>query len=114
VAALPRVAVPIRPRTARHPAKPRRETPRLSIVVLLFTNLSDDSDQEYFADGITDDFTTDLSRIADSFVIARNTAFTYKGKPVDLREIGRKLGVRYVLEGSSPPQRSRPSTPAAK
>jgi hypothetical protein len=57
-------------------------------------------DQEYFADGITDDLTTDLSRIADSFVIARNTAFTYKGKSVDAKEIGRELGVRYVLEGS--------------
>jgi TolB-like protein/class 3 adenylate cyclase/Tfp pilus assembly protein PilF len=100
VAALPRVAVPIRPKTARHRAKPRRETPRLSIVVLPFTNLSNDPDQEYFADGITDDLTTDLSRIADSFVIARNTAFTYKGKSVDAKEIGRELGVRYVLEGS--------------
>jgi TolB-like protein/class 3 adenylate cyclase/Tfp pilus assembly protein PilF len=75
-------------------------TPRLSIVVLPFTNLSNDADQEYFADGITDDLTTDLSRIADSFVIARNTAFTYKGKAVDAKQIGRDLGVRYVVEGS--------------
>jgi adenylate cyclase len=74
--------------------------PRLSIVVLPFTNLSDDREQEYFADGITDDLTTDLSRISRSFVIARNTAFTYKGKPVDVKQIGRELGVRYVLEGS--------------
>jgi len=73
---------------------------RLSIVVLPFTNLSDDREQEYFADGVTDDLTTDLSRIADSFVIARNTAFTYKGKPVDAKQVGRELGVRYVLEGS--------------
>jgi TolB-like protein/class 3 adenylate cyclase/Tfp pilus assembly protein PilF len=74
--------------------------PRLSIVVLPFANLSNDPDQEYFADGITDDLTTDLSRISGSFVIARNTAFTYKGKPVDAKQIGRELGVRYVLEGS--------------
>jgi adenylate cyclase len=74
--------------------------PRLSIVVLPFTNLSSDPEQEYFADGITDDLTTDLSRISGSFVIARNTAFTYKGKSVDARQIGRELGVRYVLEGS--------------
>jgi TolB-like protein/Flp pilus assembly protein TadD len=74
--------------------------PRLSIVVLPFENLSHDPDQDYFADGITEDLTTDLSRIAGSFVIARNTAFTYKGKPVDPRQLGRDLGVRYVLEGS--------------
>jgi adenylate cyclase len=63
-------------------------------------NLSSDPDQDYFTDGITDDLTTDLSRISGSFVIARNTAFTYKGKSVDVRQIGRELGVRYVLEGS--------------
>jgi len=76
------------------------EAPRLSIVVLPFSNLSGDSSQGYFADGITDDLTTDLSRIAGSFVISRNTAFTFKGKAVDARQIGRELGVRYVLEGS--------------
>ena len=74
--------------------------PRLSIVVLPFENLSGDKEQDYFADGITDDLTTDLSHLPDSFVIARNTAFTYKGKPVDAKQIGRDLGVRYVLEGS--------------
>jgi TolB-like protein/class 3 adenylate cyclase len=74
--------------------------PRLSIVVLPFSNLSNDPEQEYFVDGITDDLTTDLSRISGSFVIARNTAFTYKGKPVDAKQVGRELGVRYVLEGS--------------
>ena len=74
--------------------------PRLSMVVLPFANLSNDPGQEYFADGITDDLTTDLSRIEGSMVIARNTAFTYKGKEVDSRKIGRELGVRYVLEGS--------------
>jgi TolB-like protein len=67
---------------------------------LPFANLSNDPAQDYFADGITDDLTTDLSHIADSFVIARNTAFTYKGKAVDVKEIGRDLGVRYALEGS--------------
>jgi adenylate cyclase len=72
-------------------------------VVLPFGNLSDDPKQEYFADGITDDLTTDLSRISNSFVIARNTAFTFKGKAVDVKEIGRELGVRYVLEGSVRP-----------
>jgi TolB-like protein len=77
-----------------------KSAPRLSIVVLPFANLSNDPDQEYFVDGITDDLTTDLSRISGSFVIARNTAFTYKGKPVDAKQIGRELGVRYVLEGS--------------
>jgi adenylate cyclase len=77
-----------------------KSVPRLSIVVLPFANLSSDPDQEYFVDGITDDLTTDLSRISGSFVIARNTAFTYKGKPVDAKQIGRELGVRYVLEGS--------------
>ncbi len=77
-----------------------KTAPRLSIVVLPFANLSGDPDQEYFADGVTDDLTTDLSHIPDSFVIARDTAFTYKGKPVDAKVIGRELGVRYVLEGS--------------
>jgi TolB-like protein len=78
-----------------------RPPPPLSIVVLPFTNLDKDVDREYFADGITDDLTTDLSRIAGSFVIARRTAFTYKGKAaVDVKQIGRELGVRYALEGS--------------
>jgi adenylate cyclase len=74
--------------------------PELSMVVLPFVNLSNDPEQEYFADAITDDLTTDLSRISGSFVIARNTAFTYKGKPAEIKRIGRDLGVRYVLEGS--------------
>jgi TolB-like protein/Flp pilus assembly protein TadD len=77
-----------------------RPAPRLSIVVLPFTNLSDDREQQYFADGITDDLTTDLSRIPGSFVIARHTAFSYEGKPVDVTQIGREVGVRYVIEGS--------------
>jgi adenylate cyclase len=77
-----------------------KSAPRLSIVVLPFENLSGDPEQDYFADGITDDLTTDLSHIADSFVIARDTAFTYKGRSVDAKQIGRELGVRYMLEGS--------------
>jgi adenylate cyclase len=76
------------------------QAPRLSIVVLPFTNLSGDPSQDYFADGVTEDLTTDLSRLAGSFVISRNTAFTFKGKAVDARQIGREVGVRYVLEGS--------------
>ena len=76
------------------------EVARLSIVVLPFANLSGDPTQDYFADGITENLTTDLSRLSGSFVIARNTAFTYKGKSVDAKEIGKELGVRYVLEGS--------------
>jgi adenylate cyclase len=74
--------------------------PRMSIVVLPFENLSGRSDQDYFADGITEDLTTDLSRIPGSFVISRNSAFTYKGRTLDVKQIGRELGVRYVLEGS--------------
>src|SRR5208283_899312 len=72
----------------------------LSVVVLPFANLSGDPTQDYFADGITENLTTDLSRLSGSFVIARNTAFAFKGKNVDAREIGKELGVRYVLEGS--------------
>jgi adenylate cyclase len=83
-------------RGANRPA----DAAHLSIVVLPFTNLSGDPAQDYFADGITENLTTDLSRIHDSFVIARNTAFAYKGKPIDAKEIGKELGVRYVLEGS--------------
>ena len=79
---------------------PPAEAAHLSIVVLPFTNLSGDPSQDYFADGITENLTTDLSRLSGSFVIARNTAFTYKGKSVDAKEIGKELGVRYVLEGS--------------
>ena len=79
--------------------KPAQAT-HLSIVVLPFANLSGDPGQDYFADGITENLTTELSRIKDSFVIARNTAFTYKGKSLDAKEIGKELGVRYVLEGS--------------
>ncbi|HWX62334.1 adenylate/guanylate cyclase domain-containing protein [Bradyrhizobium sp.] len=75
-------------------------TPPLSIVLLPFKNISDDPAQEYFVDGVTESLTTDLSRIVGSFVIGRNTAFTYKGKPLDLKQLGRELNVRYVLQGS--------------
>jgi TolB-like protein len=74
--------------------------PRLSIVVLPFANLGGDPEQEYFVDGVTDSLTTDLSRISGAFVIGRSTAFTYKGKAGNVRQIGRELNVRYVLEGS--------------
>jgi adenylate cyclase len=74
--------------------------PRLSIVVLPFTNMAPDSEQEYFAEGMTEDLTTDLSRIPGSFVIAPNTASAYKGRAIDVRQIGRELSVRYVLQGS--------------
>ncbi|HEV2545759.1 MAG TPA: adenylate/guanylate cyclase domain-containing protein [Stellaceae bacterium] len=83
------------------------DTRRLSIVVLPFTNLSGDKEQDYFVDGITESLTTDLSRISGAFVIARNTAFTYKGKSVDARQIGRELGVRYLMEGSVQSGRDR-------
>jgi len=79
-----------------NPASP----PALSIVVLPFTNIGGDPEQDYFVDGVTESLTTDLSRISGSFVIARNTAFTFKNKAVDVKKIGRELNVRYVLEGS--------------
>jgi TolB-like protein/class 3 adenylate cyclase/Tfp pilus assembly protein PilF len=79
---------------------PTQGPPRLSMVVLPFANLGGDAEQEHFVDGVTESLTTDLSRIRGAFVIGRNTAFTYKGKAVDLRQIGRELNVRYVLEGS--------------
>jgi TolB-like protein len=74
--------------------------PRLSIVVLPFANIGGDPEQDYFVDGVTESLTTDLSRISGSFVIARNTAFTFKGKAIDVKRLGRELNVRYVLEGS--------------
>ena len=74
--------------------------PYLSMVVLPFANFGDDPEQDYFADGVTESLTTDLSRIDGSFVIARNTAFTFKGKAVNVKQIGRELNVRYALEGS--------------
>ena len=88
---------------ASQPGAPLPEKPgppRLSIVVLPFANIGGDPEQDYFADGVTESLTTDLSRISGAFVIGRSTAFTYKGKAVDLQQVGRELRVRYVLEGS--------------
>jgi TolB-like protein/class 3 adenylate cyclase len=87
-----------RPAPARAPEK--SASARLSVVVLPFANIGGDPGHEHFVDGVTESLTTDLSRIRGSFVIGRNTAFTYKGKAVDLKQIGRELNVRYVLEGS--------------
>ena len=95
VAALPAPSGPSIP-----PISQPAVAPRLSIVVLPFANLSNDPEQQYFADGITEDLTTDLSRITGMFVISRNTAFTYQGKRVDTKQVGRELNIRYVLEGS--------------
>ena len=95
IAGLPRASV-----SSTALSSPPVAAPRLSIVVLPFTNLSNDPEQQYFADGITEDLTTDLSQMPRMFVISRTTAFTYRNKPVDTKQIGRELGVRYVLEGS--------------
>ena len=91
------------PSPATHAERARPDAlsaPRLSIVVLPFANLSGDPEQDYFVDGVTESLTTDLSRISGSFVIGRHTAFTYKGKAVDLKKVGRELNIRYALEGS--------------
>ena len=90
---------PLAPSTQAAPAAlPLPDKP--SIVVLPFDNMSKDPEQDYFSNGITEVLTSDLSRISSLFVIARNTAFTYKGKPVNIQDVGKELGVRYVLEGS--------------
>ena len=94
------VRAPAATKSAPVPAPEISAPPRLSIVVLPFANIGGGPEQEHFADGVTESLTTDVSRIRGSFVIGRNTAFTYKGKHVDLKEIGRDLNVRYVLEGS--------------
>ena len=88
----------VRLSAAERPPLPLPDKP--SLVVLPFQNMSGDPEQEYFADGMVEDITTALSRIRSLFVIARNSAFTYKGRAVDVRQVGRELGVRYVLEGS--------------
>jgi TolB-like protein len=93
-----RQAAQAKPVSAREPEK--STPPRLSIVVLPFANIGGDPEQEHFVDGVTESLTTDLSRIRGAVVIARNTAFTYKGKALDAKTIGRELNVRYVLEGS--------------
>ena len=94
-------------RPASVAAKAPAEAARLSIVVLPFANLSGDPGQDYLADALTDELTTALAHIAGSFVIARNTAMTFKGKPIDAKAIGKDLGVRYVLEGSVQPSGDR-------
>src|SRR5436305_5430618 len=86
--------------TAHQTTQLSSSAPHLSIVVLPFANIGGDAEQDYFVDGVTESLTTDLSRIAGAFVIARNTAFTFKGKAVDVKQVGRELNVRYVLEGS--------------
>ena len=96
-----------RPSSVASNAPPPLATQRFSIVVLPFTNLSGDPARDYLVDALTDELTTSLARIPGTFVIARNTAFTYKGKPVDAKAIGKDLGVRYVLEGSVQPNVSQ-------
>ena len=92
---------------ANRPAGAPAEVARLSIVVLPFANLSGDPGQDYLVDALTDGLTTSLARFRDTFVIAHNTAMTFKGKPVDAKAIGKELGVRYVLEGSVQPSGDR-------
>ena len=94
------VGQPARAKPAPAPAPEKSVPPRLSIVVLPFANIGGGAEQEPFVDGVTESLTTDLSRIRGAVVIARNTAFAYKGKPLDVKTIGRELNVRYVLEGS--------------
>jgi len=94
------VGQPAQPKPAAAPVPEKPAPPRLSMVVLPFANIGGDREQEHFVDGVTESLTTDLSRIRGAVVIGRNTAFTYKGKAVGLKQIGRELNVRYVLEGS--------------
>ena len=94
------VGAPAHAKPTPTPTPEKSAPPRLSMVVLPFANIGGDPEQEHFVDGVTESLTTDLSRIRGAVVIGRNTAFTYKGRPVDLRQIGRELNVRYVLEGS--------------
>jgi TolB-like protein len=88
------------PPTRAHSAPDKQAAPRLSMIVLPFANLSGDPTHEHFVDGVTESLTTDLSRIRGGLIIARNTAFTYKGKALDVKTLGRELNVRYVIEGS--------------
>src|SRR5580700_4522802 len=94
------VGEPAQAKPAPAPAPEKSAPPRLSIVVLPFANIGGGPEQEPFVDGVTESLTTDLSRIRGAVVVGRNTAFTYKGKHVNLRQIGRELNIRYVLEGS--------------
>ena len=94
------VGKPAQPKPVSVPAPEKSLPPRLSMVVLPFTNIGGDPEQEHFVDGVTESLTTDLSRIRRAVVIARNSAFAYKGKPLNVTTIGRELNVLYVLEGS--------------
>ena len=94
------VGAPATAKPAPPPALEKSAPPRLSMVVLPFANIGGDPEQEHFVDGVTESLTTDLSRIRGAYVVARNTAFAYKGKPLDVKAIGRELNIRYVLEGS--------------
>jgi len=94
------VGAPAHAKPTPAPTPEKSAPPRLSMLVLPFANIGGDPEQEHFVDGVTESLTTDLSRIRGAVVIARNTAFTYKGKPLDVKTIGRELNVRYVLEGS--------------
>jgi TolB-like protein/class 3 adenylate cyclase len=94
------VGEPARVKSTVAPAAEKSAPPRLSMMVLPFANIGGDPEQEHFVDGVTESLTTDLSRIRGAYVVARNTAFAYKGKPLDVKTIGRELKVRYVLEGS--------------
>jgi len=111
--ALKNIARPIRAYALRLSANAHQtaplptSVPRLSLVVLPFANIGGDPEQDYFVDGVTESLTTDLSRISGSFVIARNTAFAFKGKAIDVKQIGHELNVRYVLEGSVQRGRNR-------
>jgi TolB-like protein len=101
---LKNIAQPVRVHSVRHDSAPARPMPALpdkpSIAVLAFQNMSGDAEQEYFADGIVEDIITALTQFRQIFVIARNSSFAYKGRAVDVKQVGRELGVRYVLEGS--------------
>src|SRR5207249_11696034 len=81
-------------------AQPRARTGKPSVAILPFSNMSNDPEQEFFSDGITEDIITDLSKVSGLFVLGRNTVFTHKGKAVDLEQIAKQLGVSYVVEGS--------------
>jgi TolB-like protein/class 3 adenylate cyclase len=94
-----KVSKPAQAKPASALAPEKSAPPRLSLVVLPFANIGGDPEQEHFVDGVTESLTTDLSRIRGAYVVARNTAFTFKGKPFDVKQIGRELNVRYILEG---------------
>jgi adenylate cyclase len=93
-------ATPVAAKSDDKPAAPSALPDKPSIAVLPFANMSGDAEQEYFADGISEDIITALSKLSQLFVIARNSSFTFKGKNVHVDEVGKSLGVRYVLEGS--------------